>query len=65
MPDPYFDPAANWQEITIPEPAPDVTPTIMARLANWYCRNFHRKIMTPVNGKYECSVCQRRFKVEW
>ena len=34
---------------------------MIERLARLWCRHAHRKITTPVNGKYVCLRCLREY----
>lgn len=38
---------------------------MLEAIAVWWCRQTHRKIMTPVNGQYKCAECLREFPVTW
>jgi hypothetical protein len=35
------------------------------KLKRFWCRLFHRRILWPVNGSYQCSTCLERFNVSW
>ncbi len=38
---------------------------IIKSVSDWFCREFHRNITRPVNGKYHCLECYREYNSPW
>jgi hypothetical protein len=38
---------------------------LFAELGRRWCRVMHQRLLWPIHGQYECSVCLRRFAVPW
>jgi hypothetical protein len=39
--------------------------SLIARLGDVWCLLFHRKVMLPIHGYYQCSRCYRRIPISF